>query len=45
MEDSNDFLLFPTQSNDIFSDLSNAINTKLPKYVELSNILKNEKVK
>ncbi|CAF3454536.1 unnamed protein product [Rotaria sp. Silwood1] len=34
-EDSTDFLLPPAESEDIFSGLSNVINAKLPKYVEL----------
>ncbi|CAF5137597.1 unnamed protein product, partial [Rotaria sp. Silwood1] len=34
-KDSTDFLLPPAESEDIFSGLSNAINIKLPKYVEL----------
>ncbi|MBA7567838.1 hypothetical protein ES708_09556 [subsurface metagenome] len=39
-EDSTDFVLPSTKSDDIFSDLKNIINTKLPKYVELSKIIK-----
>ncbi|CAF3453929.1 unnamed protein product [Rotaria socialis] len=35
-EDSTDFLLPPTTKDDIFSALSNGINTKVPKYVELT---------
>ncbi|CAF4026002.1 unnamed protein product [Rotaria sordida] len=34
-EDSTDFLLPPATSEDLFPGLSNVINTKLPKYVEL----------
>ncbi|CAF0877342.1 unnamed protein product [Adineta steineri] len=34
-EDPRDFLTAPVASNNIFSELTNVVNTKLPKYVEL----------
>jgi hypothetical protein len=37
-DDTSNFLLPPIKSDDLFSDLSNVINVKLPKYVELSKI-------
>jgi hypothetical protein len=39
-EDERDFVSAPPTSDDIFSSLTNVINTKLPKYVELGKFRK-----
>jgi hypothetical protein len=39
-ENPKDFLSTPTASNEVFSELTNVVDTKLPKYVLVGNITK-----
>jgi hypothetical protein len=43
-EDPRDFLSIPTTSTDLFSELKNVINTKLPKYVVVGSVKKFEMI-